>query len=70
MDLHAQALSKLERHYAQDPGGVSATLDQELIERRPVVEPFSPTAPHRSRFPASLRQQVEAAFGHATGAGS
>lgn len=61
-DLHAQALSKIERGHVQDVADVEEMLRRGLIDRRRLVEDFEAIEPKLYRYPAvdaaSFRQAV------------
>lgn len=66
-DLHAQALSKIERGHAQDVADVDEMLRRGLIDRRRLVADFEAIEPKLYRYPAvdpaAFRQAVLAILG-------
>ena len=64
-DLHAQALSKIERGHAQDEGDVREMFDRGLVDRVKLLEYFSAIEPRLYRYPAidpvAFRRAVERA---------
>jgi len=66
-DLYSQALSKIERGFAQDLEDVGAMLREGLVERARLRELFAEAEPALFRYPAidagSFRAKVERALG-------
>lgn len=66
-DFYSQALSKIERGFAQDLQDVEAMLRDGLVERDRLSELFAEIEPSLFRFPAidptSFRTKVERALG-------
>jgi hypothetical protein len=65
-DLHAQALSKIERGHAQDLADVRRMFETGLVDRAELVRYFDRIEPELYRYPAldpaSFRARVEAAI--------
>lgn len=70
-DLHAQALSKIERGHVQDAADLAAMLDRGLVLRERLRELFRAIEPELARYPAldpaTFRAKVERATGGAGG---
>jgi hypothetical protein len=66
-DLHAQALSKVERSHEQDVADVRAMLDRKLVDPLSMWRYHDAVAPNLFRYPAlsaaALERGMEAAFG-------
>jgi hypothetical protein len=66
-DLHAQALSKVERGHEQDSADVAAMLERGLIEPSSMWRYYDAVAPNLYRYPtlsaSSLERAMREAFG-------
>lgn len=66
-DLHAQALSKVERGHEQDVADVKALLERGLVDRQSMWRYHGAVAPNLYRYPAlspaALARAMEATFG-------